>query len=333
LSAQLSLIETVNAEPARDWLLPGKCAAICFSMDDVYPGCDFQHGDGGEDQRNRPLNHLQWLLGRHEELRVTLFVTPDWRQTSPIPTRKLVSRTPLLKSRLHLAKTLRPGVMRLSSHPKFLTRLQKLPRIEIGLHGLHHLKRGPGKPTEFAGLSSAQCVRVLRESISIFEEAGLDYVRGMTPPGWDVTPELLTAMIKVGLQFVASARDIRTRITSTATTEMSGLRGASLIYPQHLCGEKLLHISTNFQATNAIDRAIEIIEQGGLVAVKAHSLKKVGGHVALDGLDELYRNYLDLLFTRLEDKYGSSLWWTTMGEMSNRCMAQRMKSLSTEAES
>ena len=322
---QPSLIESINAQPARDWLLPGKRAAICFSIDDIYPGCDLQNGDGAEDQRIGPLDHLAWLLERHDELRVTLFVTADWRQTSPTPTRKLVSRAPLLKRRLHLAKTLRPGAMRLSSHPKFLSRLQRLPRIEMGLHGLHHIRRGPGKPTEFAGLSHAQCVRVLRDSISIFEEAGLDYVRGMTPPGWDVTPELLTAMIDVGLKFVASARDIRTCVASTATTDMSGLRGASLIYPQLVCGEKLVHITTNFQATNAIDRAIEIIEQGGLVAVKAHSLKNFGGHIALDGLDELYRNYLDLLFTRLKDKYGNSLWWTSMGEISNRCMAQQAK--------
>jgi hypothetical protein len=36
----------------------------------------------------------------------------------------------------------------------------------------------------------------------------------------------------------------------------------------------------------------------------------------------LYRNYLDLLFTKLESDYGDSLWWTSMGEIAERCMSQ-----------
>ncbi len=210
--------------------------------------------------------------------------------------------------------------MRLSRHPEFVRRLNELPRVEIGLHGLNHVRRGPGLPEEFAGLDKDECARTLRDSIIIFEEAGMAYVRGMTPPGWEVTDSLTSAMIDVGLQFIASARDIRSPISATALSNMSGLKGVSLIYPQFICSGRLLHITTNFQATNPIDRAIEIIENGGLAAIKAHSLKNASGHIALDGLDELYRNYLDLLFTRLESIYGSTLWWTSMGEISDRCM-------------
>ncbi len=321
MAKKLSLIESFDPTLARDWLPAGKRAAICFSVDDIFPGCEIQSANNGDDKPASPLDHLQWLLERHQQLRATMFVTPDWRSTSPVPTRKFVARTPLIRHRLHLSKTLRAGSMRLSGHPKFLKRLRSLPRIEIGLHGLHHVRRGPGKPTEFSGLSRAQCGRILRESTTIFEETALEYVSGMTPPGWDVTAELLAAMIDIGLRFVASARDIRTPISATATTQMSGLLGASLIYPQFICGEKLLHITTNFQATNEIDRAMDIIAQGGLVAFKAHGLKRVGDHVALDGMDELYRNYLDAMFARLEDKYGNELWWTSMDEISNRCFS------------
>ena len=207
-----------------------------------------------------------------------------------------------------------------SRHPDFVARLQELPRVEIGLHGLNHVHPGPSSTIEFAGLDHDECRRRLEQSLAIFDAAGLRHVRGMTPPGWEVTDNLTNAMVEVGLQFVASARDIRTPIAANASSNMSGLQGVSLIYPELICHGRLLHLTTNFQATNTIDRAIEIIRHRGLVAIKAHSLKHASGHVALDGLDELYRNYLDVLFTRLEREYGSALWWTSMGEISDRCM-------------
>jgi len=313
-----SLPDRLDLSSAPDWLPKGKRGAICFSIDDVHPRKPDLYEENG-DLNHGMLGHVRWLLQRHEQLRVTLFTTADWRQISPIPTRRLLSRTPWLRDRFHLSETLPAGTMRLSRHPHFVRRLQELPRLEIGLHGLNHVRRGRGLPVEFAGLDKDECKRILRESIAIFEEAGLEYVSGITPPGWDISENLTSAMIDVGLRFVASARDIRTDISPSAITNMSGLRGVSLIYPQFLCDRRLLHITSNFQATCPIDRAIEIIENGGLVAIKAHSLKNASGHVALDGLDELYRNYLDLLFTRLENIYGNTLWWTSMGEISDHC--------------
>jgi len=210
--------------------------------------------------------------------------------------------------------------MRLSRHPEFVSYLKDLARIEIALHGLTHVGRGPNIPVEFQRQDRAECRRILQEAMAIFNEAGLEYVRGMAPPGWHLSASLAQAMVDVGLQFVASARDLRTPVSRAATTKMSGLQGVSLIYPELICDGQLLHITSNFQATSAIDRAVGIIEQGGLLAIKAHIVKNACGHIALDGLDELYRNYLDLLFSRLERDYGDALWWTSMGELSDSCM-------------
>jgi hypothetical protein len=130
-------------------------------------------------------------------------------------------------------------------------------------------------------------------------------------------------MIEVGIKAVSSARDIRTPVSSAATTNMSGLKGVSLIYPESICEGRLLHITSNFQATSTVDRALEIIEHGGLLSIKAHAAKHHHGYTALDGMDELYRNYLDLIFTRLEERYGDSLWWTSMGEIAGRYLEGR----------
>jgi hypothetical protein len=303
---------------AVNWLPQEKRAAVCFSIDDVHPGMESNGHKAGAAFNRDSVGHLRWLLDRHPQLRVTLFTTADWREISPVPTRRLLARIPYLRERFFLTEILPAGTMRLSNHPEFVQFLKQLPRVEIGLHGLHHVQRGPRVPVEFQKQSVAQCRRMLREMIAIFDESGLEYVRGMNPPGWEITESLASAMIEVGIKSVSSARDIRTPISPAATTNMSGLKGVSLIYPQHIYAGQLLHITSNFQATSTVDRALAIIKNGGLLAIKAHAIKNTLGYTALDGLDELYRNYLDLLFTRLEDLYGDSLWWTSMEEIAAR---------------
>lgn len=301
-----------------EWLPPGKRAAIVFSVDDVHPGYNTNGNQTPADPRAGNLAHVGWLLERHPQLRVTLFTTADWRQTSPLPRRKLVSRIPFVRDHSYLSPTHPTGTFRLGRHPDFVQYLKEFPRVEIGLHGLNHVRRGPGLPIEFEGRSVSECARMLRESIAIFEEAGLTYSPGMTPPGWELSDNLASAMVEVGLQFVASARDIRTPVSQGAVTNMSGLKGVSLIHPQLIRDNQLVHFTSNFQATCPVDRAIEIVECGGLLAIKAHIIKNASGHIALDGMDELYRNYLDLLFAHLENTYADSLWWTSMGELSDR---------------
>lgn len=209
--------------------------------------------------------------------------------------------------------------MRLSRHPAFVQYLTQLPRVEIGLHGLHHVQRGPRIPAEFQRQRVPACIKTLRESMRIFEESRLPYVSGLSIPGWDLTPALLAAMTRVGLTFFGSARDIRTPIAPAAVTGMSGLRGVSLLYPERVGAAGLIHVTSNFQATCPVDRALAIVEHGGLLAIKAHSVKQAGAFIALDGLDALYRNYLDALCALLEDRYGDALWWTSMGEIAARC--------------
>jgi hypothetical protein len=157
----------------------------------------------------------------------------------------------------------------------------------------------------------------------MFQDSALPIVPGMAPPGFHAPDALLQAMVEEGLMFIASARDLVTPILSAATTNMTGLRGVSLIYPQFVARDRLIQFTTNFQATSTIERAHQIIEAGGLLAVKAHIIKHCMGHTALDGIDDLYRNYLDLLFSGFHNRYGDSLWWTSMGEISHSILGRR----------
>ena len=235
-----------------------------------------------------------------------------------MPTRKLLARVPRLRDRVMLAPILPAGTMRLDRHPEFVAYLGELPRTEIGLHGLHHVNRGVRIPLEFRGRGRAECTAMLRRGIDIFEAAGLPRPRGMSPPGWDVDEHLAAAMVTNGLDYVASARDLFTPVANGATTDMSGLRGVPLIHPVPVFGGTLIHVPSNFSATNPIERALDLVEAGGLVSIKAHIIKLSFGHIMLDGVDALYRNYLDLVLSKLEDRYGDRLWFATMAEVAER---------------
>lgn len=300
------------------WLPRGKLGAVCFTIDDVHPGTSRDAYEAGGDLDQGQLGHVVWLLKRRSELRATLFVTADWRQTSPFPTRRMLAGIPRLRDRFYLAPALKVGTMRLDRHPVFVNYLKALGQVEIGFHGLHHARRGLDSPAEFRELNFTECQSAVREMLAAFDEAGIKYVRGLNPPAWDLSAELAAAMAEFNLEFVASARDIITPITRDAVTNMSGLKGASLIYPTWIGDAGLLHFTSNFQATCEIDRALEIIDCGGLLAIKAHIIKNANGHIALDGMDLLYRNYLDILFRTLKERYGDRLWWTTMGEINRR---------------
>jgi hypothetical protein len=299
-----------------DWLPPGKTCAICFSIDDVHPGRSDQAYDAGGDLGAGALGHLERLIAAHPQLRTSLCVTPDWRAKSAVPTRRILAAIPTLAARSFLAKRWDEGTMRLDRHPAFVAFLKSLPGVEIVPHGLHHVQRGPRVPLEFEQASYDACRTALTRAAEIMAAAGIAPANGHSPPGWCAPPALLRAMKDAGQIFVASARDVITPVAPNAITAMSGLTGQPLIFPGWV--EGLIHIPTNFQATNDVGRALEILESGGLLSVKAHIIKSVGGYTALDGLDRLYTNYLDALFGICRDRFGDGIWWASMGEIAER---------------
>jgi Uncharacterized protein conserved in bacteria (DUF2334) len=308
-------LQITPIDPER-WLPPGKKAALCFSIDDVHPGRSDQHYDGGGDLDKGVLGLLRQLLLRHPQLCMTLFTTPDWREISPKPSRAM-RLIPWIRERTYLAKILPKGSRSIARAPEFVGYLRELPRTEIALHGLHHIHTGAEVHVEFQHESLVECSHVLHEALSIFEQAGLSRPLGMCPPGWNAPPALVAAMVVNEFSYVASSRDIRTPIVPGATANMSGIKNTPLIQPARL-ESGLLHFSTNFQATSPIERAFEVIRNSGILAIKGHAVKNAMGFVALDGIDAVYFNYLDLLFDKLQREFGDTIWWTTFGEIATR---------------
>jgi len=312
--------ESAGASPLTGvvdgWLPPGKKAAVVWTIDDIHPGRSTDAYEAGGDLERGALRHVLWLLERHRELKVTLFTTADWRQISPWPS-GWRARVPWGRSSRYLAPILPRGTMAVDRHPEFVRFLSGMPRTEIALHGLHHVHTGPRIPVEFQDEPEEFAGERLQQALAILDRSGLVYSRGLQPPGWHLGDGLRRACVSTGIRWVASSRDIVTPVSRQAKSNMSGLKGVSLIYPERLEGG-VVHFSSNFQATNAVERAHQIVEAGGILAVKAHIVKNACGHVALDGVDEVYMNYLDVLFRELAQVHGDSLWWTSMGEISAR---------------
>ena len=295
------------------WHSPGKSAAVVMSVDDVFPGTSQSAYESGGDLEKGALGRLLWLLERHPKLRLTLFVTPDWRRISPIAHR-FWRYVPWIRDRVYLASVLPKGTMDLRRHPKFVAFLNMMPRSEIALHGLHHINQGRSVSVEFQDRDRSTCAAMLAEAIRIFEESGLRYVRGLQPPGWNCSLALQQACQDVGIDWLASARDIEMPVSKDAKTAKSGLNGVSMLFPERIA-PGLMHISTNFQATSAPERAFDILDAGGVLSIKAHITKNVPGHTHLDGVDDLYMNYLDRLFDDIEVRYGETIDWTTLGQL------------------
>src|SRR5258708_22937966 len=85
------------------WLPEGKRAAVCFNVDDIHPATSRDEFDAGGDLGCGALGHVERLLERHPQLRVTLFVTPAWRLRRLVPTRGWLTRIPVLRERMHWA--------------------------------------------------------------------------------------------------------------------------------------------------------------------------------------------------------------------------------------
>jgi hypothetical protein len=327
-------VSTMTLTECHGWLPAGKRAAVCFNVDDVHPATSQDEFDAGGDLGRGALGRVERLLDRQPRLRVTLFVTPDWRLRRLVPTRKWLTRIPLVRERVHWAPLTPRGHFRVDRFPEFVAYLNALPRTDCALHGLHHAHPGPRMAVEFQEQSRSECSALLQEGRQIFATAGLRHVQGFAAPAWNTPPSLCEALSDADFHFLTSARDLDTPVSDRARSAMSGLRGASLIHPMWIrCAPNdkptsasagpcpLVHFTTNFQATSTIERARAIIETGGLLSIKAHIFKTGGGITMLDGLDAAYCDYLERIWGELDGRYGDALWWTTLAEVAGRCRA------------
>lgn len=309
---------TIVIVVAPTWPM-GKTSAVVLSIDDVHPGRSTDAYEAGGDLEAGVLGNLLRLLSTHDEVKATLFITPDWREICPFPTRA-ISGLPLVHRWLYLSPVLPRKTMAIDRHGDFIAFLKELPRCEFALHGLHHVHRGPHIPVEFQNESLNSCMRSVKRARELFLRAGLPSPRGFCPPAWSAPPNLLAALGLQGFQYVSTTRDIDSHVELGALSMGSGPRGFPA-YAAHIIKRlQLVHIPVNFQATSPIGRAVQILEQGGLLSIKAHAIRDACGHIARDYLDSSYVSYLSQLISVIGERFGESVWWATFDEVSEHLL-------------
>lgn len=301
-----------------NWLSPGKTAAVVVTLDDLAPHKQEHGADFGGNGESGQLRFLQRLLKEVPWLRITGFVIPDTTFAGHNPTRRWIKHLPKsMQDRVWASKPIWPGTYQLDKFPEFARLLNSVPRMEYALHGLHHAHRGLLAGHEYQSQSWRSIQQNLAEGCCILTRSGLKWVRGFCPPYFATPPNLVAALEHMGFDYLMSSRDLFTEVRQDAKSNMSGLKNVDLYRPQ-LLRNGLVHIPTNFQATSTRQRAFDIIEVGGLLSVKIHMSKITFGYTALDGLDDLYVNYLSSLFHELRYRYGNSIWWTTPQELARQ---------------
>ena len=291
-----------------------KSSAVTFSIDDVHPGTRHDYYEAGGDLENGVLGRLVQLLNRIPELKATLFVTPDWREICPYPTRR-VAKIPLVRRYVYQTGIRPRGEMALDRHAAFSKYLQGLNHVEIAMHGLHHVRRGPHVPVEYEAKGLWRSLRSIERGLEIFGQAEFEPIRGFGPPAWCAPDALLAALERSGFRYFSASRDLESGVNLNALNAGSGRSDVCAFRPSRVTGHQLLHIPVNFQATSSFDRAYKILEQGGLLSIKAHAIEDAFGHIALDALNTNYVERLSDLFSRLQKRFGDSIWFATFGEI------------------
>src|SRR5262249_37562049 len=162
------------------------------SVDDVHPSTSSDLYEAGGDRGAGTLGFVEQLLAAHPQLHATLFVTPDWRPKQLVG-KGWRTRLPFVAERIHHVDLHTDGRLRVDRHPEFVRYLNELPRCEIAPHGLHHVHRGRKLAVEFQEQDRDECERMLRAALAILDAAGLRYVRGFAPPGWNLPAALIEA--------------------------------------------------------------------------------------------------------------------------------------------
>ncbi|HEV8376728.1 MAG TPA: hypothetical protein VGR38_10925, partial [Candidatus Polarisedimenticolia bacterium] len=186
-----------------------------------------------------------------------------------------------------------------------------------------HLHRGLRLTVEFQEQDCAEATALLSQALEIFDAAKIQYTKGFQPPGWNLPGPLAQALADLRFRYVSAARDLTTPVSRIAVTSSCALRDFPLLQPETLENRRLVHFTHNFQATSRMERAVKIVECGGLLAIKAHIFKNGGGHSMLDGLDDSYVDYLEKIFVELHRRYGERLWWASLGQIAERVLETR----------
>ncbi len=306
----LSHLATINAGSVRvnlnRWPF-GHNAAVTLGIDDLHPESSSENIDFSGDMDAGNFRFLNRLV-QERPLKATLFVTADWLQrTYRNGFAKMLARI-LLRPSVYEMGTYRLSNPRHKIWANWISSKQVSGRFDVALHGLYHLGRNGG-PREFIGLSVQECLERLFAAERILQDANINYVKGIRPPGWGISTELLEAARMREYLFIAGSADTETPV-SEASAKGAGLSGVPLSFPHVDTRYGLVTFTANANYRTK-ERALDLARIGGLVLLHSHVATVEG----VEGLSDEFCSGVSQICSELENAFPNAIWHSSLREI------------------
>ena len=257
-----------------------------LSFDDVHPESSGDGTDCGGDRDGGVFRYFPRLLRKCPELKITLFVTPNWidKANDSFFLRNM--------KRIFGMKYFNTWVgepFLLTKHKDWCSWLNSFKNIEVAVHGYSHHADRKLHSQEFQDMGYNDCRARLVNAERVFKDAGLNYVKGFRPPGWGISDGLFEALKDLKYDFI-SLDSVACNVGDLSRYKVEDYRG-------------LWNVPQNWDiARGTIDEALEILDKYGLLMAKGHISNYYDGERIGNGLNGVTFGRLCELFERMKDK-------------------------------
>jgi len=304
----------------------GYRSALVIGIDDVHPESSAEGCDCGGDLEGGVLSLLTDFLERHPQVKITLFVTPDWLYL-PQPTgfrfiQRRFSRGSLVDSLLiKLFQRRWPdGRFRIDQEQyrkwcAFIKRKVSDGKLSIGIHGLQHFQTYVRYSAEFLYPNTDECRQKLRTAKTLFNGANLPYTMGFAPPGWGITNSLIDALVSESFNYIAGCADADSPVSPAGLCKGAGIQGLPIYFPS-VIKDKLVNVPRNWDlGKSSVERAEQIVKIGGLIGVHGHIADVYHGNKLENGVTQKNVQHLDELLHFLEENHPNKVWFTAFNDV------------------
>ncbi len=264
-------------------------AIFNLNVDDLHPEQGFS-----KEQDEGNFRYINKLREEFPKLKVTLFVTPNWKYIPPRLYNRYVNyfRTKNKFLKYFLGREWNGEPFLLDKHPDWCRWIRRKigKNFEIGVHGLTH-SSGVDR-SEFNNLSIDEAKVKIMEAEKIFIRNKIPFKKIFRGPGIDVNSNLVIALSELGYK-AANTIDFWTPIGENNYSE-KGWR-CNILYPTYL--SNVLNVPANCDAKfTDLERVKEIINYNGLMSFNSHICGKYFRspiHNALS--EEVYQNLRNII--------------------------------------
>ena len=259
-------------------------SVVVWGVDDPRP----------EEVCDKPLKLLQEFKQSYPEVKITLFVTPDWVHK---PQNKML-KFDFLGILKHFVKynSWPGGTYSLDKHKNWVNNLKE---FEVADHGLTHFQQARASAAEFERLSYEQCANKIQRALELFETVGVK-PKGFAPPGWGVNDNLVKALKDFKFRYLAGCLDDTVEVGKDAVANQAGIKNVKAFFPTDLGG--IVNIPRNWDIhKSSLERAENVIKLNGILGLHSHILDEYLGERIGNGITENNLKNVEKLLDSIEN--------------------------------